>query len=329
MPARYFKRYDILYGIRGISEVMMMSIGAVIVAAGVDDYEGEIKPMLKAGSISIIERIIHTFSQVFVDKIVVVTGNQAEIIEKQLSGTGTIFFRNERYRETDMFYSASIGLKYLRNCDQVFFTPVDVPFFSASTLKSLLDCSGKICIPVYKGKQGHPVLLDVSVLESILSYEGDGGLRDAMKQQAEVTTMIEVDDKGILIDMDAKMTYEAQVNVHTRQLLRPIVDIQLSRENIFFSQLDVHFLEIISETNSVKLACERLKISYSRGWKRLRLIEQNLGEPVVTTARGGIGGGYTELTDSGRELLKNYWEFDNEVKRYANERFFHWFDEFD
>lgn len=307
---------------------MMMSIGAVIVAAGIDEYEGEIKPMLKAGSISIIERIIHTFSQVFVDKIVVITGNQADVIEKQLSGTGVIFLRNERYQDTDMFYSASIGLKYLSNCARVFITPVDVPLFSASTLKSLLDCSGEICIPVCKGKQGHPVSLNASIIESILSYEGNGGLRGAMKKQADVITMIEVDDKGILIDMDAT-EYKAQVDVHTRQLLRPIVDIQLSRENTFFSQFDVRFLEIISETNSVKLACERLKISYSRGWKKLKLIEQNLGEPVVTTARGGIGGGYTELTDSGRELLKNYWKFDDEVKRYANERFVHWFHGFD
>ena len=87
-----------------------MTTGALIVAAGMSSRMGEFKPMLNIGSISIAQRVIATFQQAGVDKIVMVTGYNATQLERHLSGLGVIFLRNENYEHTQMFDSVRIGL---------------------------------------------------------------------------------------------------------------------------------------------------------------------------------------------------------------------------
>ena len=101
-----------------------MTTGALIVAAGMSSRMGDFKPMLNIGSISIAQRVIATFQQAGVEKIVMVTGYNAAALERHLAGNGVVFLRNENFETTQMFDSARIGLAYLRDkCDRVLFTP--------------------------------------------------------------------------------------------------------------------------------------------------------------------------------------------------------------
>ena len=88
---------------------------ALIVAAGMSSRMGDFKPMLNIGSISIAQRVVATFQQAGVDKIVMITGYNATMLERHLSGNGIVFLRNEEYRSTQMFDSVCIGLHYLRD----------------------------------------------------------------------------------------------------------------------------------------------------------------------------------------------------------------------
>ncbi|MDN5352080.1 MAG: molybdenum cofactor cytidylyltransferase [Clostridiales bacterium] len=303
-----------------------MKTGAVIVAAGKNSDWEQFLPLKKIGSISAIERIIYTFRQAGVEQIVIVTGNQAELIEKHLSGTGVVFIRNEKYAETEMLDSAKIGLEYVQKCDRVFFTPADVPLFSVQTLKALLECGANVCIPMYNGREGHPLLISSDLIDGILNYSGNLGMRGAVFSTSMLVSAVSVDDRGILLDIDSETASQKHIDMHNRQLLRPIMNLSLAREQNFMNSLTANLLEIIAETNSVKLACERLKISYSLGWKMLKTIEKNLGKPIVSKSRGGIGGGYSELTEDGKELLRRYRMFQKECFKFAEENFEKWFE---
>ena len=92
-----------------------MKTGALIVAAGMSSRMGDFKPMLNIGSISIAQRVVATFQQAGVDKIVMVTGYQAAMLEHHLAGNGIVFLRNDAYETTQMFDSACIGLRYLQD----------------------------------------------------------------------------------------------------------------------------------------------------------------------------------------------------------------------
>ena len=92
-----------------------MTVGALITAAGMSSRMGDFKPMLNIGSISIAQRVIATFQQAGVDKIVMVTGYNATLLERHLAGNGVVFLRNEAYETTQMFDSVKIGLRYLQD----------------------------------------------------------------------------------------------------------------------------------------------------------------------------------------------------------------------
>lgn len=187
----------------------MRKTGAVIVAAGLSSRMGEFKPMLKLGPRSIIQWIVDTFRQAGVFPIVVVTGFRAEDLEKHLGGQEITFLRNEEYRTTQMFDSSQIGLSYIVDkCDQVFFTPVDVPLFTVDTVQSLMGSDFKIAKPVFGGKTGHPVLLDCTLLPDILAAGAKQGMKTALEAFQEQTAYVEVTDEGILYDADTPQEYK-------------------------------------------------------------------------------------------------------------------------
>ena len=67
------------------------------------------------GSISIAQRVINNFRQAGISKIVVVTGYNADALERHLASNHVIFLRNEDYETTHMFDSVRIGLEYLKD----------------------------------------------------------------------------------------------------------------------------------------------------------------------------------------------------------------------
>ncbi len=141
-----------------MTEGEILKVGAVITAAGMSSRMGEFKPMLSIGSISVAQRVIATLQQSGVSQIVVVTGYNAEVLERHLAKSGVIFLRNENYKDTEMFDSACIGLRYLRKkCSRILFTPVDIPLFRADTVEELLKRQSDVVYPIYDGLKGHPI----------------------------------------------------------------------------------------------------------------------------------------------------------------------------
>ena len=189
-----------------------MSVGALIVAAGMSSRMGQFKPMLNIGTISVAQRIIATFHRAGIDKIVMVTGYNAVALERHLAGEGVIFLRNENYETTQMFDSVKIGLRYLENkCDKVLFTPVDVPLFTVHTVKTILESGNPLVCPVCQGETGHPLLIDQSLITEILQDSGERGLRGATERCSASLSYVEVEDFGTIRDADTPEDFEALV----------------------------------------------------------------------------------------------------------------------
>ena len=296
-----------------------MNIGAVIVAAGMSSRMGDFKPMLNIGSISIAQRIIATFHQADVTKIVMVTGYNALTLERHLANNGVIFLRNENYETTQMFDSAKIGLEYMRDkCDKVLFTPVDIPLFTANTVTTLLNSGAELACPVCDGKTGHPILISSAIIEKILADSGERGLQGAISRCGVEMTQVEVSDQGVLHDSDTPDDYKALLEYHNKQLIRPVVNVSLAKEMPFFDSKIAMLLTLVDETASVRTACQRMQISYSSGWNIIRTLESQLGCSLVERSQGGAGGGQSRLTEKGRRLLTRFEAFQEEVRGSAN-----------
>ena len=296
-----------------------MQIGALIVAAGMSKRMGEFKPMLSIGSISVAQRVVATLSQSGVSKIVMVTGYNATMLERHLSGNGIIFLRNEHYETTQMFDSVKIGLSYLQDkCDKVLFTPVDVPLFTARTVKTILDSGAPLAVPMCEGKQGHPILIANDLIPEILQDSGEMGLKGAMDRCSVPLLRINVEDFGTIHDADTPEDFSALVEYHNSQLVRPVVSVSLAKEKAFFDSKIAMLLMLIDETKSVRAAGQRMQLSYSSCWNIIRTLESQLNYSLIERSQGGAGGSTSVLTDQGRLLLERYTAYEKTLKEQAN-----------
>ena len=297
-----------------------MQTAALIVAAGMSSRMGDFKPMLSIGSITIAQRVIANFHQAGIGKIVMVTGYQAVTLERHLSGSGVIFLRNDHYETTQMFDSVKIGLEYLMDkCDRVLFTPVDVPLFTAETVRRLLASEAALACPVCDGQQGHPLLISAALLPKILSDCGEQGLKGAVSRCGAALTAVAVDDPGTLRDADTPEDYSALVEYHNSQLIRPVVSVSLNREMPFFDRKTAMLLMLIDETSSVRAAGQRMQLSYSSCWNLIHTLESQLNFSLIERTQGGAGGSQSRLTQRGRLLLERFNAYEQKLRDTASE----------
>lgn len=290
---------------------------------------GDYKPMLKIGSMSIAERIVATLKQAGVQQIVMVTGYNADALERHLSGNGIVFLRNPDYEHTHMFDSARIGIEYLADkCDRILFTPVDIPLFTSLTVTRLTETEDELVCPVFDGQEGHPVIMSRSVAEYILKDSGEGGMRGAFSRCGVDMSCIAVTDEGILHDADTPQDYDRLLEYHNKQLARPVVDVSIARETNFLDHRTAMLLRLIGETGSVRTACQRMQISYSVGWNSIRTLETQMRKSIVRRNQGGSGGGNSELTEDGRDLLQRYTGFESRLRELAAEQFEEFFQDY-
>ena len=292
-----------------------MELGALIVAAGMSRRMGEFKPMLSIGSISVAQRVVATLSQAGVSKIVMVTGYNAVILERHLAGNGIIFLRNDNYEHTQMFDSVKIGLQYLKDkCDKVLFTPVDVPLFTAKTVKTILDSDASLACPMCEGKQGHPILIANHLIPEILNDCGEQGLKGAMDRCSEPLLRIDVEDFGTIHDADTPEDFTQLLDYHNSQLVRPVVNVSLNKEKPFFDSKIAMLLTLVDETKSVRAAGQRMQLSYSSCWNIIRTLESQLSYALIERTQGGAGGSQSRLTERGRLLLERYTAYEKKMK---------------
>lgn len=297
-----------------------MQTAALILAAGMSSRMGQFKPMLSIGSISMAQRVIATFQQAGVQKIVMITGYNAEALEHHLSGSGILFLRNEQYETTQMFDSVKIGLGYLQNkCDRVLLTPVDVPLFTAKTVQALLQTQAPLACPMCQGQQGHPIMIASYLLSEIMNDCGEQGLKGAIDRCHAELAKVPVDDPGTIHDADTPEDFTSLISYHNSQLVRPEVNVCLSREKAFFDRKTAMLLSLINETHSVRAAGKRMRLSYSSCWNLIRNLESQLLFPLIERSQGGAGGSSSVLTPRGKDLLERYSAYEQQLKERAAE----------
>ena len=92
--------------------------------------------------------------------------------------------------------------------------------------------------------------------------------------------------------------------------MQPRIKLWLERDGrIVMSDYRLRLLVLVEETGSLADAAERMGLSYRRAWGKIKELERNLGLSLVQSAAGGPGGGHSEITAEGRELLQRYAEF--------------------
>ena len=115
-----------------------MRIGAVIAATGTSGGYQTYDEMEQVDGIKVLRQMVLNFQRAGVDEVVLMTGYQAEQVEKKLAKLGAVFLRCEDYEDAEMITVAVRGMEYLKpRCDKFFFCPAGVSLFTEDTLRAL------------------------------------------------------------------------------------------------------------------------------------------------------------------------------------------------
>ena len=103
--------------------------------------------------------------------------------------------------------------------------------------------------------------------------------------------------------------------------IRPRIKVQLTGSEPFFGPGVRTLLEWIREEGSVRDACEKMGLSYSKGRKMLDRAEKELGYTIVERSPGGKNGGGARVSDEGLKLLEKYERCEKELTETAAEKY--------
>jgi molybdenum cofactor cytidylyltransferase len=147
-------------------------------------------------------------------EVVVVTGHQAELVEKALAGLNVRFVRNPEFAG-GLASSVKAGIAAVPdNADGAVICLGDMPLISAGLIDRLVeafapDRGNLIVVPVADGRRGNPVLWSRRFFKELMTLDGDIGARHLIAKHAEAVAEVPVEGQSAFLDIDTPQALEA------------------------------------------------------------------------------------------------------------------------
>ena len=191
------------------------AVSALVLAAGCSTRMGLINKLLApVGGRAMVCAVVEQLADSNVRPIVVVTGHEAERVKEALADTGVSFVHNPAYRE-GMSGSIRAGLSALPDsAEAVIVCLGDMPLVRSEHVERLVAAfdpgEGRgICVPVFEGRRGNPVLFARRFFVEMEAIRGDVGARRLIDRYEEHVCEVAVDDRAVLVDVDSPQTLRA------------------------------------------------------------------------------------------------------------------------
>ncbi len=182
---------------------------AIILAAGESRRMGEPKQLLPFAGQPMLQCVIDAFA---VDERLVVLGYRADEIAGAIRGATIV--RNPDYRR-GMFSSVRAGLRALpAKTKLVLIGLCDQPGLRRATVETLVaKFTGKILIPTFHGRQGHPLLFAARYVPEILAMDESLTLKHFLANHPDEIRRVPVADEGVLVDIDDRADYDRALKI--------------------------------------------------------------------------------------------------------------------
>ncbi|MCU0610987.1 MAG: nucleotidyltransferase family protein [Candidatus Eisenbacteria bacterium] len=184
-----------------------MRISAVILAAGASSRMGSPKALMIRHDLTLLEETIAPFAAVGA-RLMVVTGFHAKRVEPASRVLGATVIRNVAPHR-GMASSVRTGLRNAGEDDLVFVHPVDCPGVRPETLRMLVGAlqafdGAHAATPLFRGRGGHPVILDRTARAVMLGTKHHFTLRDLLARLGPAVIRVETGDPAVLRDIDTR-----------------------------------------------------------------------------------------------------------------------------
>ena len=185
-------------------------IVALVLAAGRSTRMGkENKLLLEIEGQPMVTHAVDAMLGSKVDRVIVVTGHQADAVKDAIGERAVTFAHNPAYAD-GLSTSLTAGLDVLpADTAGVIIGLGDMPRIGSADVNRLIAAfnpsEGRaICVPTVDGKRGNPVLFAVDFLEEMRGIEGDVGARHLIGAHNDLVCEVEMADDATLIDVDTK-----------------------------------------------------------------------------------------------------------------------------
>ena len=196
-------------------------IAGIILAAGDSRRMGSPKALLEYRGETFVARLVRIFAK-FCDPVIVVAGRHADQIRAAVNVPVVVNSDPDRGQLSslqaalmDLFPVGQAVAFQPPVVPGFLFTPVDCPAFQESTVSSLIESfrrnAAPFVIPKYRGKRGHPVLVKGSLAHEFLALPPTEETRVVVNRYADAIRYIDLDDAGVLADVDDPEAYRALV----------------------------------------------------------------------------------------------------------------------
>lgn len=188
-------------------------VAAIVLAAGRSRRMGAFKPLLPFGEKTVIETCIDNLRGAGVGEIVVVLGHRAEELRARLSKLPVRFAVNDE-AESEMGASIARGVEQVSSGMRVLLVALaDHPAVTSDVIKFLIGRRGetgaRFVVPAWRGRGGHPVLVDLAYREELSRLDAGRGLRGLFDSHADEVLRVEVGSPYVARDMDTWEDYRA------------------------------------------------------------------------------------------------------------------------
>ena len=188
-----------------------VSAAAILLAAGASSRMGEPKALLDWGGRPLVAAQVASLAAAGSDPVIVVLGAQAGAVRRALP-RGARWTINGAWREGRAGSIRAGARAAPRHVERVVVASVDQPC-SASAVRRMIealaaDREARIAVPRHGGRNGHPPVFDAALLPELRRVtERREGLRETRRRWGERTIFVEVEDAGVLLNLNTPEDY--------------------------------------------------------------------------------------------------------------------------
>jgi molybdenum cofactor cytidylyltransferase len=191
------------------------NVAAIILAAGRSTRMGGPNKLLaELGGRPLVRIVTEQVLASKAQSVIVVTGHQAEEVEKALRGLKVKFVRNPDFA-AGLASSVKAGVAAVpADADAAVICLGDMPLIDARLIDRLIeafapDRGNLIAVPVSDGRRGNPVLWSRRFFQELMTLDGDIGARHLIAKHTEAVAEVTVEGHSAFLDIDTPQALEA------------------------------------------------------------------------------------------------------------------------
>lgn len=191
-----------------------LGIAGLVLAAGESSRMGKDKALLAYDGRTFLETIVAHLREAGIERIAVVLGHHAEEIRRASALQDVEVVVNQDYA-LGQTTSLQAGIKALDSAETqaILLCLVDHPAVKPATVRQLVaafqESNAPVAIPTFQSRRGHPVLIGHALFKELLALHTDEGANAVLRKYREVTQFVEVEDAGVLNDVDDPEAYSS------------------------------------------------------------------------------------------------------------------------